>query len=76
VNTIHFRWTIRDGVLEGSIRTSVGRRPHGRFVWDGYVARGARGSGVLRRYSGRAIAIAGDTPISAPNRSRIILSQD
>jgi hypothetical protein len=75
VSTIHFQWKVRGGAVEGSIRVSVLRRPHSRFVWDGLAARGVRASGVLRRYGGRSVSIAGDTPLSAPARSRIILGQ-
>jgi hypothetical protein len=71
-HTVRFTWTSPGGTIGGSIPITIYRRPHGRFVWDG-LGRVTAATGVLRRYGGRQIGIAGATPTSSPDRARIIL---
>ena len=70
---LRFRWNTSQGTLTGCIETTIYRRPHNRWVWDGAKGRVSNATGALRRYRGRAMAISGETPTSAPDRARIIL---
>jgi hypothetical protein len=71
-HTIHFTWTSPSGTVSGSVRNTIYRRPHGRFVWDG-LGRVTVATGALSRYRGRQLSIAGATRTSSPERARIIL---
>jgi hypothetical protein len=72
---IHFLWVNPQGSIEGCIRNSVIRRPHGRWVWDG-IGPITRATGGLRRFRGYGAGVAGRTPVSAPRTARIILGAE
>jgi hypothetical protein len=74
-HTIVFTWTTPGGSVSGCIANTASRRPHGHFVWDG-LGHITRATGVLARYRGLGAAIAGSTPVSAPNTATINLGAD
>lgn len=74
-HTIVFTWTMPGGTVSGCIVNTTSRRPHGRFVWDG-IGHITRATGVLAGYRGRGAAIAGSTPVSAPNAATVNLGSD
>jgi hypothetical protein len=74
-HTVRFTWTTPGGTVGGCVANTVYRRPHGRFVWDG-IGHITRATGVLARYQGRGVAIAGSTPVSAPNTATVNLASD
>jgi len=72
---LDFRWATARGTLTGCIDTTIWRRPHGRWVWDGTgLVTGATEG--LATYLGRGIAIAGRTSVSDTTTARIILSDE
>jgi hypothetical protein len=73
-HVVFFRWAASYGTLRGCVDTTIYRRPHGRWVWDGGRGRVTDATGALRRYAGRGMGIAAETKTSAPDQARIILS--
>ena len=70
---IGFTWTTPGGTVSGCIMTTILRRPHGRFVWDG-LGQVRTATGALARYRGWAMSIAGETPVSLPDEARVIIA--
>ena len=69
---VAFRWTTPNGSVTGCVNNRISRRPHGRFVWDG-VGQINAATGALSRYRGRAVGIAGETPVSSRGEAQIII---
>jgi len=67
-----FRWTTPNGSVRGCVDNRIFRRPHGRYVWDG-VGQITAATGALSRYRGRAVGIAGNTPVSSRGEAQIII---
>ena len=71
-HTIGFTWTTPRGTVSGCIANTILRRPHGRFVWDG-LGQVRTATGALARYRGWAMSIAGETPASSPDETRVTI---
>jgi hypothetical protein len=57
---LRFRVTFKKGFLSGCFRSSVGRRPGNRYVWDG-PGQVTGSSSALRRYRGLKVREGGKT---------------
>jgi len=71
-HVLTFTWSTPNATVSGCVRNTINRRPHGRWVWDG-VGQITRATGVLSRYRGRAVGIAGNTPVSSLGEAQIII---
>jgi hypothetical protein len=72
-HALQFRFVVSGGSLSACVVTTILRRPHGRWVWDGAGGRVLAATGRLRRYRGLSWGIAGETRLATPRTSRIIV---
>lgn len=67
---LRFRWEVPNGTLEGCVDTTIYRRPHARWVWDG-AGKVTNAGGILKQYRGAQAGLGGRTMVSTPQKAYI-----